>query len=417
MAKEGTELERVPLARDASYERQYSSQPSVAQIEVLDEEARPSTIGKNMPAINWGDKKVSPSDLEALKTMVAREPPWKTACSLVSAYFQQNLLEDFYRRQNDIIDSLMEVDTLHSGEYIGDEVDEADERRARRAVALSFLSNIVLLVVRVSIAAVSGSLSIIVTTLDAVLDVISGSIIWSTSLARRRRNKYRFPIGQARMEPLGIIVFSCIMGTAGFSVILEAVRQLIDHAKTELPYEGAVIGGTVGVIVMKIGMYIMCRKSSNSSVQAFALDHINDVVVNSVGLVGALLGDKVAAWLDPLVAMIMSVWLIYAWGGQAYYNVMNLVGLSATPPFLQKLTYLCWNHDPRILQIDTVRAYTFGDSYLAEVDIVLPASMSVAESHDIAEELQIKLERLPDIARAFVHIDYETSHEPEHKIH
>ena len=53
--------------------------------------------------------------------------------------------------------------------------------------------------------------------------------------------------------------------------------------------------------------------------------------------------------------MIMSVWLIYAWGGQAYYNVMNLVGLSATPPFLQKLTYLCWNHDPRILQIDTVR--------------------------------------------------------------
>ena len=64
MAKEGTELERVPLARDAPYERQCSSQPSVAQIEVLDEEARPSTIGKNMPAINWGDKKVSPSDLE-----------------------------------------------------------------------------------------------------------------------------------------------------------------------------------------------------------------------------------------------------------------------------------------------------------------------------------------------------------------
>ena len=70
---------------------------------------------------------------------------------------------------------------------------------------------------------------------------------------------------------------------------------------------------------------------------------------------GALLGDKVASWLDPLVAMALSVWLIYAWGGQAYYNVMNLVGLSATPQFLQKLTYLCWNHDPRILQIDTVR--------------------------------------------------------------
>lgn len=44
------------------------------------------------------------------------------------------------------------------------------------------------------------------------------------------------------MEPLGIVVFSCIMGTAGFSVILEAVRQLLNHTKTELPFEGAVVG-------------------------------------------------------------------------------------------------------------------------------------------------------------------------------
>lgn len=49
---------------------------------------------------------------------------------------------------------------------------------------------------------------------------------------------------------------------------------------------GPVSGGTVGVIIMKLGMYIICRKSSDSSVQAFALDHINDVLVNSVGLAG-----------------------------------------------------------------------------------------------------------------------------------
>ena len=40
-----------------------------------------------------------------------------------------------------MMSSCLQVDTLHSGEYIGDEVDEAEERRARRAVALSFLSN------------------------------------------------------------------------------------------------------------------------------------------------------------------------------------------------------------------------------------------------------------------------------------
>lgn len=33
-------------------------------------------------------------------------------------------------------------------------------------------------------------------------------------------------------------------------------------------------------------------------------------------------------------------------------------------------------------------------------------------AHDVAEELQMKIEKLPDVERAFVHIDYETSHKP-----
>lgn len=46
---------------------------------------------------------------QALKRRVQSQPPWEVASGLLSKYFQQNLLDDFYRRQNDIIDSLMEV--------------------------------------------------------------------------------------------------------------------------------------------------------------------------------------------------------------------------------------------------------------------------------------------------------------------
>ena len=34
---------------------------------------------------------------------------WDSAYSLLGHYMRQNLLNDFYRRQNDIIDSLIEV--------------------------------------------------------------------------------------------------------------------------------------------------------------------------------------------------------------------------------------------------------------------------------------------------------------------
>ena len=42
--------------------------------------------------------------------------------------------------------------------------------------------------------------------------------------------------------------------------------------------------------------------------------------------------------------------------------------------------------------------------------------MQIEQAHDIGSNLQMKLESLPEIERAFVHIDYEFEHTPdEHK--
>lgn len=76
--------------------------------------------------------------------------------------------------------------------------------------------------------------------------------------------------------------------------------------------------------------------------------------------------------------------------------------------------YPAMTHDPMILSLDTVRAWHSGPRLIVEVDIVIDQHQTVKESHDCAEALQIKIESLPDVERAYVHIDYETSHAPEH---
>ena len=91
-----------------------------------------------------------------------------------------------------------------------------------------------------------------------------------------------------------------------------------------------------------------------------------------------------------------------------------MVGVSAPPEFLTQLTYLAWNHHEDIVCIDTVRAYTFGPNYFVEVDVVLPEEMPLRRAHDIGESLQNRIEEMEDVERAFVHIDFETAHYPEH---
>lgn len=50
-----------------------------------------------------------------------------------------------------------------------------------------------------------------------------------------------------------------------------------------------------------------------------------------------------------------------------------------------------------------------------EMEIVLPGSMTVAESHDIALDLQDKIESLPDVERAFIHVDHLRRERLEHR--
>lgn len=69
-------------------------------------------------------------------------------------------------------------------------------------------------------------------------------------------------------------------------------------------------------------------------------------------------------------------------------------------------------HSSHIERIDTVRAYHSGPRLVAEVDIVINRDERLEIAHDVAEDLQVKLEKLPSIERAFVHIDYETNHKP-----
>lgn len=64
------------------------------------------------------------------------------------------------------------------------------------------------------------------------------------------------------------------------------------------------------------------------------------------------------------------------------------VGLTATPQYLQKLTYLCWNHDSRILQIDTVRCAPYSARPCALANLPMLSQDTVATTFNPALRTQ-----------------------------
>ncbi|KAI8291432.1 hypothetical protein K4K60_001952 [Colletotrichum sp. SAR11_57] len=217
---------------------------------------------------------------------------------------------------------------------------------------------------------------------------------------------------------LFVIQLYAAVSTGSLSLLVESGRALGEgkRASEELHIIPIVIVGVA--IFAKGSLMLYCfAYRKYPSVHVFFIDHRNDIVVNSFGLIMSVVGDRFVWYLDPIGAMCIALLILFSWVANAFEQVWLLVGKSAPRDFLAKLTYMSMTHDTRILKVDTCRAYHAGQKYYVEIDIVMDEATPLKISHDVAQELQRKVEGLGDVERAFVHVDYEDQHniQTEHK--
>ncbi|CAN8254307.1 unnamed protein product [Cochlearia groenlandica] len=334
--------------------------------------------------------------------------------------------KEYYEQQIETLQSFEQVESFlaRSNDYVIDEKTEEEDRKERAAqeiaMQISNWANIFLLALKIYATIKSGSIAIAASTLDSLLDLMAGGILWFTHLSMKNINIYKYPIGKLRVQPVGIIIFAAVMATLGFQVLLVAAEQLITNQPPEKMSHDQLVwlyAIMLSATAIKLVLWLYCRSSRNHIVRAYAKDHHFDVVTNVLGLVAAVLGNAYYWWIDPAGAILLAIYTIVNWSGTVMENAVSLIGQSAPPEVLQKLTYLVLRQGANnIKRVDTVRAYTFGVLYFVEVDIELPEDMPLKEAHAIGESLQIKLEELPEVERAFVHLDFECHHKPEHSV-
>ncbi|KAJ3098790.1 hypothetical protein HDU96_010937 [Phlyctochytrium bullatum] len=319
----------------------------------------------------------------------------------------------FYENQNELIEELLNPNPEEDPE-------ELEKKLLKLKIALygSTAANIMLFALQLVAAIVSGSLALFATMADSFMDIASSLVLVITGVAagsKKGKDQHKYPTGRKRFETAGIIVFSCIMGALSVQLVIEGARALISKNRdVELgPLSLSLVGVALGC---KVFLYFYCAALSQfQTARILAQDHLNDLVLNAFGIGLSVLGNYVVWWIDPSGAILIALLILRSWSGTAMEHVQMLVGKSASPAFLSKVTYLAMTH-PEVMQVDTVRAYHAGEGFFVEVDIVLPPEMPLYRAHDIGESLQIKLEDLKEVERAFVHLDYETTHKPEHKM-
>ncbi|EJC98684.1 CDF manganese transporter [Fomitiporia mediterranea MF3/22] len=325
-------------------------------------------------------------------------------------------LERFHREQNDLIESLLKSMDEHTEE--AKEVEEAARLPVKIAVWASLLANFALCVLQLYAAISSGSLSLLATGIDSVFDIGSNVMLVWIHRKAHSLDVNKWPVGGSRLETIGNIVYGFLMGSVNLVVIVESMHSIIDHGSNELKEfhipSLIAVGAALGV---KLLLFIYCYSIRKNSSQVHVLweDHRNDLFINGFGLLMSAGGSKWRWWLDPAGAIIIAAGVIASWSRTIYKQFELLAGKSAPHDFIKLLTYKAMTFSEVIEQIDTIRAYHSGPEYFVEIDVVMPAETPLWKAHDLSQQLQDKIEVLPNVGRAFVHVDHETTHTPEHR--
>ncbi|KAK0626599.1 cation efflux family-domain-containing protein [Immersiella caudata] len=327
---------------------------------------------------------------------------------------QARRVHGFYEAQNETIERLLKSVEEHRAEARQEQGE--DHLKFQIAVWGSLLANILLTILQLYAAISSGSLSLFTTMADAIFDPLSNVTLILTNRAVKRVDPRRFPSGKARLETVGNITFCFIMIAVSLIIIAFGAKDLSEYQTELKPFH---LPSVIAVCVafgtkFSLFLYTWSIRNKYSQVRILWQDHRNDLLINGLGILTSVGGAKLIWWLDPAGAIVLSVLISAIWLRTAFTEFLLLVGITASVEIQQLITYVCVTHSPMVKQIDTVRAYHSGPRLIAEVDIVMDPDTSLQETHDVAEELQMKLESLPDVERAYVHVDYETTHKPEH---
>lgn len=302
---------------------------------------------------------------------------------------------------------------------------EIDNSSAEKIATISsWIVNWILLISKLYIVIVSNSKAVTASFADSAVDLASQAIL---SIAKKYIQKHSpdYPVGRSRLEALSVIGCACIMSMASVEVIQFSIVDLYNGLNGDYPELN--VGLALYVLLglgtfCKFFLYLYCKyfvrnfRGNNDQIEALAEDHFNDIISNvAAAITAAIAFHTVAWWVDASGAIVISLVIIYRWSLVMSEQVKKIVGYTAPPEFILMVRDLAETHNP-ILRVDCIRAYHFGARFNVEIEVVMPGDMTVAESHDIALELQHKLERIEDVERAFVHVDHQTRDGLEHKV-
>lgn len=292
---------------------------------------------------------------------------------------------------------------------------EAIEHAARekRLAALGSVgSAVVLVILKVFLAIVTGSLGVLSEALHSSLDLVAAVITYLSIRVADKPADAQHLYGHGKVESFSAFVETGLLLLTALYVIGEALERLLFRAPQLHPSLKAIfiLVAALGIdVVRSRALRRVAKKYPSQALEADALHFSTDVwstLVVILGVTGAWLGQRFGlpglGRLDAVAALGVAGLILWI-GSQLGRRTLDAL-LDVAPRGLRERIAEAVDSTEGVLRADRVRVRRSGQRYFVDVSISVPRTASFEQAHAASEAVERSIARIVP-ADVVVHVE------------
>ncbi len=280
-------------------------------------------------------------------------------------------------------------------------------RLKRLAAGASVTVAAVLIAAKTGAWIVTGSVSLLSTLLDSLLD-LAASVVNFIAIRQAMQppdREHRF--GHGKAEPLaGLAQAAFVAGSAAF-LLFEAVQRLAEPVAVKNSNFGIAV--MVFSIVLTLALVLfqrfVIRRTGSVAISADSLHYSADLLVN-VSVIIALLLSVHMGWTaaDPIFAIAIALFIVYGAWGIFKSSLKLLMDTELPEDDRARIRAIAVSH-PGVISVHDIRTRSSGTKAFIQFHLEMDGNLTLIDAHIISETVMDEVERAFPNAEVLIHED------------
>lgn len=263
-----------------------------------------------------------------------------------------------------------------------------------------------LIVAKLAAWSVTGSVSLLASLVDSVMDSIASVInLFAIRYSLQPADEdHRF--GHGKAEPLaGLAQAAFIAGSAVFLVFHAIDRLRFTHAleKVGIGVAVMVLAIVLTLVLLGIQRYVI-RKTGSTAIRADSLHYLTDLLTNMSVLLALYLSSLGWTWADPLFAIAVAIYIFYSAFQIGHEAFQQLMDRELPEEILQRIKETAMSH-PEVTGTHEMRTRQAGQTRFVQLHLELDENLPLKTAHAIADEVEAEILTFLPGAEVLIHQD------------